>query len=235
MRLATLLTALALSFLPGARAEPPAPPSLTTEQVVERMMAADAERRPRLRAYTSLRRYSLRNQRFKVSAGMQARMSFRFPNTKEFQVLSQSGPGPVRKQVFNRMIESEIEAAREANGATTQIGPVNYTFRLLGTEPLDGRASYVLEAEPKTPHKMLFRGKIWVDAEDFAVARIEGSPARNPSFWVRRTSFVHRYGKCGDFWLPVSNVSVTEARLFGKTDVEVHYGEYEITAEPAAP
>ncbi len=39
--------------------------------------------------------------------------------------------------------------------------------------------------EPQTNNKLLFRGRIWVDAEDFAVVRIEAVPAKNPSFWTK--------------------------------------------------
>ncbi len=37
---------------------------------------------------------------------------------------------------------------------------------------------YVLNLLPKTKNKYLYRGKIWVDAKDFAVVRIEGEPAK---------------------------------------------------------
>ncbi len=40
---------------------------------------------------------------------------------------------------------------------------------------------HVLEVVPKTPNRFLIRGRIWVDAEDYAITGIEGTPARNPS------------------------------------------------------
>lgn len=86
----------------------------------------------------------------------------------------------------------------------------------------------MLEAAPRASNRFLFRGKVWVDAEDYAIARIEAAPARNPSFWIRRTSFVHEYRKFGAFWLPVSNRSETEAVAFGRTEVTIDYSEYEL-------
>ena len=64
---------------------------------------------------------------------------------------------------------------------------------------------YVLTVEPRTENKLLYRGRIWVDAEDFAVVRIEAAPAKNPSFWTKETKIEQVYAKVGDFWLPLSN------------------------------
>jgi hypothetical protein len=99
---------------------------------------------------------------------------------------------------------------------------------LTGSEEVDGRKSFILEATPKTKSKYLFQGKIWVDSENYGIARIEGSPAQNPSFWVRKTAFVHKYRRFGPFWLAVSNTSLTDALMFGKTDVSIEYSDYRI-------
>ena len=76
----------------------------------------------------------------------------------------------------------------------------------------------------------LFRGRIFVDAEDWAVARIEGTPAQSPSFWVRKTAFVHTYHKYGPFWLAESNQSDTDVLVFGHTQVRIEYSDYHINA-----
>ena len=68
-----------------------------------------------------------------------------------------------------------------------------------------------------------------MDAEDYAITRIEGSPAKNPSFWIKSVKIVHRYNKTGRFWLPVLNSSLAEARVFGPTDVMIEYSDYVVT------
>ena len=65
-----------------------------------------------------------------------------------------------------------------------------------------------------------------MDAEEYAISRIEGTPARNPSFWTRSIHIVHRYGKTGPFWLPTLNHSRAEARIFGSTEVTIEYFDY---------
>jgi hypothetical protein len=132
-------------------------------------------------------------------------------------------------------LQSENEALEADNQSRTALVPANYLFTMVGYEvPAEGSASrrpmYQLEVEPKAPSKFLYRGRIWVDAEDFAVARIEAEPAKNPSFWIKNTRIEHQYVKVRDFWLPANNHSVTIVRLGGKADLEIEYKDYQITA-----
>jgi hypothetical protein len=90
-----------------------------------------------------------------------------------------------------------------------------------------GRPCYVLQVIPKRNQKLLYRGIIWVDASDFAVARIAAEPAKNPSFWISSTEIEHQYGKYGEFWLPAMNRSVTRVRLGGRAVLTINYGLYE--------
>jgi hypothetical protein len=91
----------------------------------------------------------------------------------------------------------------------------------------------VLNLVPKTKNKYLYRGKIWVDAKDFAVMRIEGEPAKNPSFWIKKTEVKHRYVKVSDFWLPAENHTESVIRLGGRAVLSIEYRDYKITK--AAP
>jgi len=65
-----------------------------------------------------------------------------------------------------------------------------------------------------------------VDAEEYALVRAEGKPAKKPSFWTKSIHFVQVYQKCGPVWFPLSTQSVTEARLVGITDVSIEYFDY---------
>jgi hypothetical protein len=108
--------------------------------------------------------------------------------------------------------------------------PDNYNFRLVGMDTANGRPCYLLDATPRTKNKYLFRGRVWVDAEDAAVSRIEGRPAENPSLWTASVHFVHQYKKVGPYWLAASNISQTEVRIFGSTELKVEYSDYVINA-----
>src|SRR5579864_3544957 len=90
---------------------------------------------------------------------------------------------------------------------------------------------YVLSVEPRRKDKFLYAGHIWVDAEDFAVVRIEAEPAKNPSFWIRNTKVEQLYVKVNDFWLPARNHSLTSVRLGGRADLTIDYQDYQVMSE----
>ena len=227
-----LLAALLIVSVPCGFSQGPFQPQstkqLTVEQLLRRMTDTNGIRTAALGSYTCLRRYALRNQRFHTAAEMTVRMTYLNPGQRQFDVLSERGSSFIRHRVLRRMIESEQEANRDGIRSHTQITPDNYTFQLLGTDVERERPSYVLSVAPKTGNKFLLRGRIWVDAGDFAIIRIEGSPAQNPSRWISKTIVMHRYGKFGPFWLPVSNRSETDVLIFGHTEVTIDYWDYQI-------
>jgi hypothetical protein len=126
------------------------------------------------------------------------------------------------------MIDAERDASQNGEHEQTRIIPKNYDFQLITTQISDGRPNYVLEIRPKTDNRYLIRGRIWVDAEDFAITRVEGAPAKNPSFWIHRVQVVQRYQRVDRFWLPSTNRSHAEVRVFGPTDLEIDYCDYAV-------
>ncbi len=223
-----LHTLVLLAVMEGA-----APPTLTTPEIVERMVQADNNRLAALGGYTGVRRYRFENKKSNKRAELTTRVSCDNAGVKTFEVISETGSGFVRNHIIRKMMDAEHEASEKRERQDTRIIPANYGFTLVGTEILDGRNSYILEVDPKTRNKFLIRGRIWVDAEDFAIARVEGQPAKNPSFWIRSVQIVQRYGRTGQFWLPASNQSVAQARIFGKTEVVIDYFDYVTTTRDA--
>ncbi len=205
--------------------DPPEPPgAANATEIVQRLVQMNKVRAASLKGSTVTQHYVLDNSRSHRHAELTARMTFTAPDKKQFVVLSETGSGWIRNHVFRKLLQAEVEGAHRE----TQITPDNYHFEFLGTKMLDGRFAYLLEVTPKTKSKLLFRGCVWVDAEDAAVARIEASPAQNPSFWTTKVHFVHRNQKHGPYWLAASNVSQTEVRIFGPTEVKVEYFDYDI-------
>ncbi len=214
------------SILASVMAAEIAPPALTVEEVVNRMVRADEKRLSEFQGYTATRRYYLENKRVNKRAEMMVRVTCTSTGSRSFAVVSENGSNVIRTRVLRKMIEAEAEASQQDGREQNRIVPNNYDFRLAGSEITDGRLAYVLEIVPKTQNRFLIRGRIWVDAEDYAITRIEGTPAKNPSFWTRSIRIVHRYGKTGPFWLPVLNQSRADVRIFGSTEVTIEYFGY---------
>ena len=201
-------------------------PSLTAPEILERMVQADNDRLAALAGYSGVRHYRFENKKSGKTAEMTVRMSCGSDRVKKFEVVSESGSGFVRSHIIRKMIDAETESSLKGERKESRIIPENYEFRLIGMEDSDGRASYVLEIDPKKPSKFAIQGRIWVDAEDFAIARLEGRPAKNPSFWIRSAKVEQRYGRTGQFWLPALNHSVAQAKVFGSTEVVIEYSDY---------
>ena len=198
----------------------------SAEEIVSRMTASDLHRQSTIEGYAGMRRYVFQNQKFKKHAEMLVRVKGDQDGTKHFEVVSEDGWKAAHKHVLHKMLESESETSRPEMRANSKIVPQNYDFEFVGKAQLAGRTAYVLEIRPKRNEKYLFRGRIWVDAEDYALARAEGSPAKKPSFWTKNIHFVQVYQKCGPLWFPLSTQSVTEAHIFGTTDLSIEYFDY---------
>jgi hypothetical protein len=197
------------------------------------MVHADSERTAALKGYSGMRRYTFENKRVGKRAEMTVRVVCDGSGGKTFEVVSESGSGFVRNRVLRKMVDAEQEASRKGERDRTRITPANYDFHFSGTDVVNGRSAYVFEIVPRTQNKFLIRGRIWVDTEDFAIARIEGRPEKNPSFWIKSVRVVQEYGRTGNLWLPATNESRADARIFGETQVAIQYFDYVITDEKA--
>ena len=213
---------------------PPAP--LTADQVMARVEAMNTLRAEKLQSYSSVRTYHLEvHGLFSRKAEMVVRADYRAPDTKQFTVLSESGSATVRNRVFQRLLQAELESMAPQSQHKTALSLENYRFQLVDHCKTESNEFYVLKAEPKTKDKFLFAGRIWVDAADFAVTKVDGQPAVNPSWWTKSTNFSRVYEHIGAFWLPESNHSVTRVRIFGTAVLTITYRDYRILPPPAVP
>ncbi|HKO10867.1 MAG TPA: hypothetical protein VJV22_02785, partial [Acidobacteriaceae bacterium] len=117
---------------------------------------------------------------------------------------------------------------------STALTPANYRFRVIGTEQLHGRPSYILHVQPLRDGKFLYRGNVWVDAAQYAVEKIEVEPAKNPSFWITSTQIENTNAETDGIWLPQTNRSASKIRLGGTAVLTIDYGAYHIalTGQP---
>jgi hypothetical protein len=237
LRVTLLLLCLGSCAPLGAQAQRGTAPQpvLTAEEVISNLVQRNLDRARALRSYEGSRIYRLEYRGFPGfrTAEMVVGVRYDSPATKQFTVRSESGSKLVIERVFKKLMEAEREALSEENQSHVALNNDNYTFVLQGYEPGPSGSMYVLSVEPRVKNKLLFRGKIWVNADDFAVARIEAEPAKNPSFWTKESKIELVYGRVGDFWLPISNRSSSTVRLGGHASLTIDYRDYRILS--AAP
>ncbi len=206
---------------------------MTLPQVVDQLIARNEERARALKSYEGERIYTLRYDGFPkdLKARMVVSMRYEAPNTKEFKVISKSGPKLLLDKVLERLLKTETDAQRRNTREAVSLDRKNYNFNDLEYQPEADGCSYVLSVEPKKPNKYLYRGTIRVNDRDFAVCGIQAEPAQNPSFWIKSTSIHETYKKVGDFWLPEQNKSVSKIRFGGSATLTIQYQNYKIQTQ----
>ncbi|MCU1272404.1 MAG: hypothetical protein JWN74_3698 [Acidobacteriaceae bacterium] len=206
------------------------PPMLSVDEIVQKVMAANARRSAELRGFQGKRKYDL--QYHGLLGGREASMevlaTYSAPDQRTFSVVSQSGSKLLLNRVLLKLLDSEKEAFEHRK--QVELSPENYKFELVGADSTaDGNSCFVLVVKPRKPNKFLYAGKIWVDAHDFAVVRMEGEPAKSPSFWIRDTQIDCTWEKVGNFWFIAHNRSVSHIRMGGAATLTIDYDDYQIT------
>jgi outer membrane lipoprotein-sorting protein len=201
---------------------------LTGDEVIAQMLQRNLLRNQKLQQYSAVRTYEIRNLEGKVAAQAVVRVEYRAPDKKTFSKTSEKGSSIVRHLVFDRLIQSESETSSGREHHDSAITSANYTFTLAGEGEVGPYHCFVLEAIPKRKDKYLFEGKIWIDADDFAVAKIAGHPAKKPSFWINRVDFVRQYQRIDGFWFPLRDETFVDVKLYGQRVFTVDHQQYVI-------
>lgn len=218
-----------------SRSELAAPLGPLSHNVGESQLFAELEARNQLRKaalfdYTVQRIYQVVDLNGKVHAEETGQMQFRAPDQKTFVATSATGSGLIRRMALNPLISSEIEAAAGKAHHDSAISSANYSLELLGEQQVGAYHCFVAKAVPKRKEKYLFEGTLWIDADDYAIVRIEGHPAKKLSFWIERAEFVRQYQKVDGFWLPAKDQTQVQVRLYGKKVLTIEHQNYVVNA-----
>jgi outer membrane lipoprotein-sorting protein len=216
---------LVLMATAGFASDRAASPNLPPDQIIVRMERRFLKQIHDIESYQDQRRYSISHRLLGNSTYWLVEENYSAPGDKRFEVLQRGGSAMVQKRVFARLLEVEQETAREAVRSQVDLSRNNYDFTYLGFD--ESAAAYKFQAAPRGANAYLLRGTIWVNAEDFAVQRIEGEPATRHSMLIKRVHFVHEFARFGEFWFPVHHHSETELRLFGSATLDIDYSGYQ--------
>jgi hypothetical protein len=220
--------------VPGESAVAPNSPVVagpSVNEIVSRVLAENKRRNERLQSYSVTRTYQIQTPEGKLAAQTVVRMDYRAPDAKTFEKTSEKGSGVVRHLVFDRLMDSESDSATGKEHKDSALTPANYDFHFAGVEDVGPYHCFLLEVTPKRKDKYLFEGRIWIDSQDFAVAKIEGRPAKKPSFWINRADFVREYQKVDGFWLPLRDETQVDVKLYGKRVFTIDHGHYVVQGQ----
>jgi hypothetical protein len=213
-----------LAVLAGAQAAHPTPDVNT---IVQRMAAAQQENKTRLRPFTVKRGYFLLDKKDQPKSEVVAHITVLPPDNKQYWIESSTGSG-IGEKVLRDILTRETEPPKDEK--KKELSQENYEFQLAGEDTIDGRSCYVLSLNPRREEKDLIRGKIWVDAANYNIHRIEGSPVKSPSWWVHDIQILMNFAEVDGMWLRTFTHAVANVRFKGKYVMESRDLEYR-TAE----
>jgi len=216
---ATLLFAV-LFLQTSAIAEPAslAPrPDLAT--IVQKLAEAQIENHNRAKAYSVTREYKVfGSDAVRPRTEIVAKVNFLPPNVKRYDI--DQSTGGMGEKVVRRILDHEVDGTRDPH--TVMVTARNYDFELAGEGTVDRTPCYALRITPKHDRKDLLKATIWVDKNSYRILRMEGEPAKSPSFWVRDVHMVLEFAEVAGMWLQTETYATAHLR-FG--------GEYKITSQ----
>jgi hypothetical protein len=210
-----------------------APASLTTDAIIAKMLDRNRVRNEMLRRYSAVRTYQIKSSEGKLAAQAVVRVGYEAPDKKIFDKISEEGSAVVRHMVFDRLLQTEGENSSGPEHDSSAITTANYTFVLVGQEDVDAHHCFVFHTIPKRKDNYLFEGRIWVDAQEFAIVKIAGHLAKEPSLWVTSADFVREYQKIDGFWLPYRDETSVQVKMYGLKIFTVDHRQYAINAASA--
>lgn len=193
-----------------------------TQVIVERMLQAQRQNKARVRTFTVKRGYFLRDKQDQEKARIVARITNLPPGDRQYQV--ETGSGGIGEKVLRDILIKD--AARPRDSERSELSPANYVFQFLGETQLEGRRCYLLRLSPLREEKDLLRGQVWVDAENYHVRRIEGSPVKTPSWWIRDLHVLMSFAEIDGMWLRTFTHAVANVRFKGRYVMEARDLEY---------
>ena len=166
------------------------------------------------RAYEVTREYKVfRGYDRQPTSEVMTQINFVPPDLKTYKITQARGNSRGEKMV-RELLDRETESAKKRHGS--EISRANYDFVFLRQENFGVVPEYVLRIVPKRKDKYLLRGEIWVDASTFRIRRVEGVPAKSPSFWIKNIHITLQFAELGGMWVPVSFDAIATVRLLGQ-------------------
>jgi hypothetical protein len=206
-----LATLASSSQVPSSTAEIESP---DLNLILQRLEDAQHQNPAQSRPYELMREYKVfRGNDKRPTSEVMAQINFVPPARKTYKITQARGNSRGEKMV-RELLDRETESAKKGLGS--QISRTNYDFVFLRQETFGVVPEYVLRIVPKRKDKSLLSGQIWVDARTFRIRRIEGVPAKSPSFWLKDIHITLQFAQLSGMWIPISFDAIASVRFLGR-------------------
>jgi len=203
-------------------------PDLPT--LVKHIARAQLESRNRATAYSVMREYKVfaangEHPRTEVLASI----NFLPPNVKSYDI--ERSTGGMGEKVVRNILDHEVDATRDPR--TMSVNEQNYRFDYEGEETVSGLGCYRLTITPRHERKDLLKATIWVEKNGYRIVRMEGEPAKSPSFWVKDVYVVLSFGEVAGMWLQTGTQAIARLRFGGEYKLVSHDLDYDLSSTAA--
>ena len=137
-----------------------------------------------------------------------------------YHVLGFQGDNTVKNQVIARYLQAEQQGQEKENLAVT---PENYRFKFRGERGVLGKEVYVFQLSPHRKKIGLFKGELWLDAQNYFPVYEKGRLVKNPSIFFKKVDFERAFVVQNGVPVPAHLTSTIETRLVGKVELDVNY------------
>ncbi|HWE83657.1 MAG TPA: hypothetical protein VG267_01840 [Terracidiphilus sp.] len=211
-----------------------AAPEIDSQSVMQGVDRSVAYRDDQLLSYTVTEHYTVfrNDDNAHPAAEMTVKTTYAKNVGKSYQIVSESGPALLQKEVLGRALENEKTLNEPANRAQELITSANYEMTVEGEQALDGRDCFLVAITPRRISPFLFKGKIWVDAANEDIARLNGVAAKSASVLTGPAQLERRYGEVDGLPMATHASATVSSWLLGPTRVEIEYSNYAITRRP---
>jgi hypothetical protein len=141
-----------------------------------------------------------------------------------WRVIEEGGSERTRESVFNELLKTEVQAARDGLRDRAALTPDNYRFAAL---PPGRNGQIEIRLTPRRADSKLVDGVLTVSPDGYPL-RLEGRLAKSPSFWVKSVTIVKQYGRFAGVALPTSIESLADLKMFGRATFTMRYRYSEV-------
>jgi hypothetical protein len=200
--------------------------------IVQGVDASVKNRIDHLAAYTVTEHYAVfrGSDERRPAAEMLVKTTYRRQAGKSYEIVSQSGSSFWRNEVLATLLDNEKHMSMPGNVETALINSANYEMTLDADprEQLNGRDCLVLDINPKRASQFLFKGKVWVDARNFAIVQLKGKASKSAFFLASAAEVTRQYDQVSGLPMATHARAASASSLLGQTVVKIDYTNYQL-------
>jgi hypothetical protein len=172
-----------------------------------------------LTQYRAFRRMHAKNERFNQEGWIDAWTELDGGAFK-YEIATERGSEYIRNKVLRTLLTREQELVNNGEAGRADISHDNYSFQ---EDSADSEGFRYVLLKPKRKDVLLVNGRMVLNPAGTALLRVEGTLAKNPSFWTSTVNIVREFAMVDGVRVPVTTATVAKLKFAGEAQLDVRY------------